>query len=114
MRTREQIVADCEKRFEELRAEKERRDGDPRHIHPCATCRWAKGDYKPELCTEPLVKGFGEPHAFRQYAISAEEYMRTWQDGEGRIWNFPKLCGPEKALWQPKPTWWQRIIEWLA
>lgn len=95
MRTQEQIIADCEKRFDELKAEKQRRDNDPAIQRPCETCRWFSniGDdgfdwsasYKHHwTCTEPLVKGFDKygPEARRQ----------------------PMPCGPEKALWTPIPA----------
>ena len=24
-----------------------------------------------------------------------------------------KLCGPEKALWEPKRRWWEKIFDWV-
>lgn len=118
MRTREQIVADCEKRFAELRAEKERRDNDPRLRTPCASCRFATMTANAHLidwyCHEPLVVGFGKEHHVGT-AWRSSFPVQVWKDTAGNRWDFPRLCGPEKALWQPKTpklATWQRVKQW--
>lgn len=110
MRTREQIIADCERRFAELQEEAERRKVDLRLTHPCETCRWQKY----QRCEEPLVKAFGKGHRLIPYMPSVEERKSLWRDDKGLGWDFPTLCGPEKALWQPKLTIWQRIWQFLT
>lgn len=122
MRTREQIIADCEKRFEELRAEKERRHADPLVQRPCHTCAHAlrMGKSLPEwTCCEPLVKGFGDAPMVGTWRTTAFDYGRLVQHTEKvagceTYWRFPMPCGPEKALWQPKPPLCQRIIAFLT
>lgn len=106
MRTREEIVADCEKRFHELRAEKDRLDNDPAIQYPCRECCfyskrgdngvWWGNDYPHKhTCTEPLVKGF------RKWGV------RIVRNADG-----PMPCGPEKALWQRRKLR-QRICDFL-
>lgn len=101
MRTQEQIIQDCEKRYAELVAEKKRRDNDPIIQYPCKTCRWYShdgedgfcwGDKFPEhhTCVAPLVKGFSK-HGLR-------------------ISRYPHPCGREKALWEPKISILERIL----
>ena len=98
MRTQEEIFAQLEARYAELKAEA----NSPARKWPCDTCRWTiKG--AGVRCDNALIKGFGPPAWSFDYA----------KDREGG--NL--LCGPEKALWEPKepkPTLWQRIIEWMA
>lgn len=107
MRTQEQIVADCEKRFEEIQAEVQRREEDRRHTHSCTTCRFAKWDgssLEYWTCSEPLVVGLEDP--YKTVNWSSPFHHGKWQ-GPGKTgevyWDFPPLCGPEKALWQPVP-----------
>lgn len=90
-RTQEEIIRDCEKRYAELEAEKVRRDEaerkrleDPAVQFPCETCRWREGV---TLCSNALVKGF-ETHT-SNFDFLGNAAMR--------------LCGPEKALWEPVP-----------
>ncbi len=125
MRTREQIIADCEKRYEELRAEKERQDSDPIIQRGCRSCRFCsrKGWELPEwFCNEPLVKGLGDRVTVGSWMVTEFNYGRGKHHTERRPgklpseihWRFPMPCGPEKALWQPKPTLCQRIIAFLT
>lgn len=104
MRTQEQIRADLESRYSEIEAEHMRRIQDPSMQRTCKSCRWCEdgGLGKRHLkCREPLVIGFYK-HGW------------TWAyDCNDITVDLAKLCGPEKALWQPKPTLWQRIIEWI-
>lgn len=98
MRTPEQITAQLEARYAELRAEAERRSKDPRLLYPCETCRWFTVGYMNEFCNEPLVKGFGSGHTLKSWGSVRPNH----------------LCGPEKALWQPRRNFLQRLIDWLA
>ena len=106
-RTPEQIRGQLEARYAQLEADCE---GSARK-YSCETCRWCEvgglADY--QTCHEPLVNGFDKPRA-------------AWDCGvkEGFESILPaKLCGPEKALWQPipdpppKPNLLDRLIEWL-
>lgn len=102
MRTHEQIVADCEARFEELQREKERRDNDPLIQRPCKTCRWSIKT----RCKEPLVKGFDN---YTPPNVDWQLKLGTLSNN----WPTVKLCGLEKALWQPVPkplTRWQKFM----
>jgi hypothetical protein len=97
MRTPEQITASLEARYAQLRAEAERRKRDPEINMPCTTCRWHQVQYMNELCLEPLTKGFGSGHILKS-------------------WGSPRpnhLCGREKALWEPRRSIIQRVIDWL-
>ena len=104
MRTREQIIADCEKRYEELqqqaglqKAKDEERAR--QKTFACRLCRYGSGLGNYQKCREPLVVGF-DPRG----------YAWAWDCKDGTNYDS-KLCGPEKALWRPKPTLCQRIIE---
>ncbi|MGL5736199.1 MAG: hypothetical protein ACRCYS_15145 [Beijerinckiaceae bacterium] len=96
VRTQEQIVAQCEARMAEL----EQTAASPQMKFPCATCRWAD-KFKAAWCHHPLVKGFGE-----------EFHMGMDRSGLPHK-RYPPLCGPEKALWEPKLSLWQRLLNWL-
>ena len=98
MRTREQIIADLEARYAELEAEAQK----PWRLRPCSTCRYGSGRGSTQKCREPLVVGF------------AEKGFRWAWDCNDFSGHESKLCGPEKALWQPKLTLWQRIINFLT
>lgn len=105
-RTREEIMAQLEARYAELEAEKARRDVAPRLNFPCTTCRWFEAGQTmavvpittDDKCTAPLVRGFD----------ASWRLGRPWVRAEHKI---PPLCGPEKALWEPKLSFWQRFIE---
>lgn len=119
MRTQEQIVADCEKRFAELTAELERINKDPNKSSPCRKCRWGSvtrdscGDEEWH-CSEPLVKGFGDPvqcGSWRNYRFSTVHHTDQRRGAANDTkWRFPMPCGPEKALFQPKLSWWRKLI----
>jgi len=101
-RTPEQIRAQLEARL----AQMEREAALPSRAMPCAACEWFKpnNDHwkspeyrnKYRYCAQPLVIGFGK----------APTYGLENQD--------VSLCGPEKALWEPRLTFWQRIIAWFT
>lgn len=93
LRTPQEIQAQLEARYAEMEAEAERL-----RIHAltaCGSCRWSKGAW----CNQPLVIGIKQDLVLN---------MDRYPQGAGNI------CGPEKALWEPIPTRWQRFMEWLA
>lgn len=106
-RTPEQITAQLEARYREL-GEQAKRHAERAKLQGCESCRWFRLNTREWVsdnnrriyarCVEPLMKGFDEePHKsleFRQLDLS--------------------LCGPEKALWQPKLSWWQKIWDWFV
>ena len=97
MRTREQIMADLEARYAEMEQEAAR----PERMYPCKTCRW-ESDFG-TTCSQPLVMGMD--------ALPIKNPPWT-QNEESAL----RLCGPEKALWEPTPvrlTLWQRIINFF-
>ena len=91
-RTTEQIAAQIEARKAEIEAEAQT----PAYRFPCRTCKWQLQTLGspsfPSLrhCSEPLVVGLDYP---RPLDLS-----------------IPPLCGPERALWQPKLSWQQRLL----
>jgi len=100
MRTQEEILAQCEARYRELerRAEAIKKlEAQPK----CVDCRWAKSEYLGHSCNQPLIKGFDErgPACFDSASY-----------GKHRT----ALCGPEKALWEPKLSLPQRLWDWLV
>jgi hypothetical protein len=84
-RTEVEIAAQLQKRFAELEAEAARRDADPEIQFPCKTCRWATYSQ----CKNALVLGYagGKSH---------------WDSGYSSAKTDAALCGPEKALWEPR------------
>lgn len=108
-RTQEQIIAQCEARYAALEKEAEaKREADRLAVErdkvACRKCRWVKGYDRnyPNLaqCTQPLVKGFDLTDVY------------TYDSGyrDSRV----SLCGPEKALWEPKPALWERVINFIC
>ena len=89
-RTQAEIIAQLEARYAEMEAEA----NSPAKLYPCKACRFSNGN----RCENALVKGLG-----KQPALNAD------------YWEYDHLCGPEKALWEPKPpTLWQRLKVWIA
>lgn len=96
LRTPEEIQAQLEARYAEMEAEAERL-----RIHAltaCSACRWGQSMF----CEQPLVMGVKRKRILT---------MDSWKP-QGKEEAY--LCGPEKALWEPIPTRWQRFMEWLA
>lgn len=75
----------------------EREAGSPAKQFPCRSCRWWR-DSIYEHCTNTLVTGFNKPDW-------------CWDKHAGM--NASYLCGPEKALWEPKRNIIQRIFDWF-
>lgn len=101
LRTPEEIEEQLEARYEELCQQ-------AANVPPasCANCRflsnrgsdgyrWSQREHILEYgsCSNALVKGFAP------YGPTAS--------------STPALCGPEKALWEPRFTRWQRFCLWL-
>ena len=98
MRTQEEILAQCEARYRELerRAEAIKKlEAQPK----CVDCRWAESRYLGHICNQPLIKGFDErgPNCFDRTSYSK---------------HHTALCGPEKALWEPKRSMPRRLLDW--
>ena len=95
MRTRAQILAQCEVRMISLEIEAESKR------FSCASCLHRKGCGR---CANPLIAGFDRP------PINVDNCSDlSW---------FPhlKLCGTEKALWESAADgrWWARLLIWLG
>lgn len=121
MRSREQIIADCEKRYLELKQEADRRSHDPLLTRKCQNCKFSsveREDLPQWTCNEPLVTGFDGPKTIASWARSDIGFQVKYDFVENKpnslankiYWKFPMPCGPEKALWQRKPSWIERII----
>ena len=91
-RTPEQIREQLEARL----AEMEREAVKPEKMLPCSACRWVDGAW----CKQPLVIGL---------ECSPDLNWDRHHDTKAA-----KLCGPEKALWEPRRTILQRIADWMA
>ena len=94
-------MADLEARYAQLEAEA----ASPRLTMPCSKCRHMEWGLKSIVmdgeCNHPLVKGFATGPVVLSFA-------------EARYENPASLCGPEKALWEPKRKWWQRLYDWFV
>ena len=90
-RTPDEIKAQLEARLAEMEAEA----NSPRWVAPCEQCKWRYASF----CINPFVIGLERKNTLH-WDYSKEHHRNT-------------LCGPEKALWEPRPTLWQRFIAWL-
>lgn len=98
MRTQEQIHRDIDRRFEELKREAE----SPARVRPCQKCRHFAGYKYPSIketpkCRNPLVKGFEKRPVPLDFGSMASH-----------------LCGPEKALWEPKWNPFREAWVWFT
>lgn len=94
VRTEEEIQAQLEARYRELEAEGRQQDTS------CVKCRWVHS-FQAGWCLNPLIKGYGDG-----------VHMGLGNSDRGK--SIPPLCGPEKALWRPKLTLWQRLYNWFV
>lgn len=121
MRTHEQVVADVEQRFKELKEEKRKHDEEmakPKYTKPCKTCKYFVDGYEHrKACSNPLIRGIKDPITFqecRDYPSlnsAKSENLAVClgverRDRLGTIIAF----GYEQALWEPRLKWWQKII----
>lgn len=120
-RTQEEIEAQLLARYRELQTEAERRraaEEAERLRLKCSKCRWAvaaDGSRSAErginiYCSNALIRGFGEPKP----NADRIEYMERYRNGGYSLYPHVKLCGPEKALWEPIPSRWRRLLGWLS
>ena len=119
MRSDAQITADLKAAYEAMEAEAKRLREDPRVQYPCTACRYCKQDgllvdcRLDWECSNPLVKAFGKPKDIGtswRVCIGVDDF----KDKQGRQWRFPHPCGPEKALWQPKLTLLEKLIQFFS
>lgn len=95
-RTQDEIVAQCEARMAEL--EREAEAWKVLEQFGCASCEhmtkrrymWVVTEM---ACQHPLVVGFGKP-----LIVPFDEHR------------VPRLCGPEKALWEQRPSLLKRLL----
>lgn len=95
-RTQAEIVAQLEARYATLETEaaaREERSKLPDRLYPCRTCKWG-GD---AACKNALIVGFRDEIVWNWSHVKPE-----YRD------ELLMLCGPEKALWEPR-TLWQRF-----
>lgn len=95
-RTTEQIQRQLDERLSALEAEA----AQPERLWPCKTCRF-RGEYS-HHCANPLVLGF-----------SKEATNWDWDKDYQFKDRLSALCGPEKVLWRPRLTRWQRFAQWI-
>lgn len=89
-RTPEQILAECQSRYDQMVQDAAR----PEHQFPCSTCAHGGGT----RCRQPLIVGI------------ERRSVSVW---DGSKPAGARLCGPEKALWQPRKPVWQRVVDWF-
>jgi hypothetical protein len=94
LRTPEQIQEQLEARYAEMVEEAKRKEKVA--LTACSICRWSKDVW----CRNPLV-------------IGLSERPLTWHWDNRGLDGKNTLCGPEKALWEPTPSRWQRLMEWI-
>jgi hypothetical protein len=104
MRTHEQVVADVERRFNELKEEKrlhEEEMAKPQYTKPCKTCL----HYTPNgSCKNPLMLPID---GSRRNGWSLYYWPEKLQLCKGPLFKDD----PEQALWEPKPpTFFQKFI----
>lgn len=99
MRSDAQITADLRAAYEAMEVEAKK----PSRKYPCVECRWNRGG-EIGKCHNPLVKQFRKP----DWNYDRAERRRYVSITDSR------LCGPEKALWQPKLTLCERIISFFT
>lgn len=83
--------------------ELEKQAESPQIARPCKTCIHRKNN----RCEDALIKGFEKDVWTWDFMLS----VPGWRVSDA-MRHPAKLCGPEKALWQPIPvklTFWQRI-----
>ena len=97
MRTEQQIQADLQAAYDAM----EREARKPERKWPCEECRWDRGLRGHGYCHNPLVKGLRKPNW--NYDIAKRGGYVSITDS--------RLCGPEKVLWEPKPTLCERFVE---
>lgn len=100
MRTQEEIIEQCKARLAEM--EREAAELKAKEALPqCKDCRWAKHRSSANFikCSQPLITGI---EAKPKY-VSSDMFGYT-----------ATLCGPEKALWEPRLSLITRIINWFT
>lgn len=90
-RTPEEIKQQLEARLAEIEAEADRARF--KEATACRKCRWS--NEIGSRCKQALVIGFDV----------------DWVTSHDWSVHSATICGPEKALWEPKRTWWQRILD---
>lgn len=106
-RTQEQIIAQCEERFAQLKSEHEERkrrdiaEGRGEGMPTCKGCRYLSQHHESwfATCSHPLIAGF------------KEEVFCSTEDGFFRM--NCGLCGIERALWEPRVPLMRRLVEWF-
>lgn len=108
-RPHELVLEQLEARMQELEAQAKERQEVPPSPYPCAQCKWSSG-HDNWLCENPLVKGFENRATAVDWDLSKGHSERIWD---------AKLCGREKALWEPNTpppvelTRWQHLLKAL-
>lgn len=92
-RTPAQITAQLEARY----AEMQEIYNSPQMQFPCSTCRWSVGGWR---CSQPLIKGFDSEDP---PAVDWQLKQFWGRPNLSDNWPTVRLCGIEKALWEPVP-----------
>ena len=74
---------------------------------PCSECRWRRIGVVDDWCGNPVVDvaAFNQSAGYSKRRITECEYQR----GELSIYG-PVLCGPDGALFEQKPTLFERLF----
>ncbi len=86
---------------------------------PCSECRFYRHYngmmYFPgsDYCQHPLI----QTHEFNEQSGKIESrsfpLFSPWTVTGGVRRKVPDLCGETRRLWEPRPTFWQRLWTWL-
>jgi len=74
---------------------------------PCSQCRWRLIGVINDTCGNPVIEvaAFNQSDGYNKRRVVECEYQR----GE-RSYHGPILCGPDGALFEQKPTLFERLF----
>lgn len=86
---------------------------------PCKECRfYRKYDGamyfgRSEYCQHPLVQTHSFSEQEGRIVSRSFPLLAAYFTAPGPQRQIPDLCGETRRLWEPKPTFWQRLFAWF-
>lgn len=103
-RTQEEIVKQCEARVAEL---EDQAALTVTSAPLCTTCKFFDGIYN---CSNPLIVGFDKVDNYRYDWLVA-----CYKGNYANLKTYKSaLCGPEKALWEPRLSRYRKFLEFVG